>query len=248
MQMPSKHELPVSCRFPRPTTTLPVALAVLLIVWAVAAALAVQSPPRTTVPTVSESLTEAAASPAEVAYVPATASPDPAVPSVTAKAAPADILSPAAEDPPLTAPEPPLEPAVAPVPAPPAVTEPPAAAAVAPEPPPTPRREEPVGSVPDSNLYVVVAGDTVGTIAARFGLDVSGVLAANGLGAFSTIQPGQTLKLSGPPAGAAAAAPAAVAARPAPAAPVTPAARTIFVYSQKWQPQGGLGTGSIRRS
>jgi len=99
----------------------------------------------------------------------------------------------------------------------------------------------PVVSVPDSNLYVVVAGDTVGAIAARFGLNVSGVLAANGLGVHSTILPGQTLKLSGPPVAAAAVAPAAPAtpaapaapgapaARPAPASPVTSAARTIFV-------------------
>ena len=82
---------------------------------------------------------------------------------------------------------------------------------------------------------MVVAGDTVGAIAARFGLNVHEVLAANGLGVYSTILPGQTLKLSGPPIAAAAVAPAppaeAAPARPAPAkaVPAVPAGRTIDV-------------------
>jgi hypothetical protein len=76
----------------------------------------------------------------------------------------------------------------------------------------------------------VVAGDTVGSIAARFGVDVNSMLAANGLGPYSVIVPGQILKLSGPavavPKTAAAPAPApAQAPAPAPA----PAVRTIYV-------------------
>ncbi|MEQ4518724.1 LysM domain-containing protein [Pseudarthrobacter sp. B907] len=80
----------------------------------------------------------------------------------------------------------------------------------------------------ESNQYVVAPGDTVGAIAARFGLDVATVLVANGLGAFTPIMPGQTLKLSGPAIAAPAAAPAPSEA-PAAAAAVAPAARTIFV-------------------
>ena len=244
MQMAPKHELHVNRRFPRATTMMLMAFTVLLIVWAVAAFLAVQSPPRATAPTAGESLSSAVASPTEVAAVPATAPPDPDVPSDTAQSVPADIVSPAVEDPPLAAPEPPSEPAPALVPALPAVPAPPAAEAVAAEPPPAgpqdPRLEQPVSSVPYSNLYVVVAGDTAGTIAARFGLNVHDVLAANGLGVYSTILPGQTLKLSGPPVAAAAVAPAPPAkpapakpapAKPAPAkpAPAASAVRTINV-------------------
>lgn len=83
----------------------------------------------------------------------------------------------------------------------------------------------------ESNQYVVAAGDTVGAIAARFGLDVATVLAANGLGAFTPIMPGQTLKLSGPAIAAVAAGPA-LAPSEAPAAAaaaIAPAVRTIFV-------------------
>ena len=138
-------------------------------------------------------------------------SPDAAEPSPELPAA----VQPVASEPsPAAAPE---------APAPGAVSEPPAA-------PP----EAGVGV--DSNLYVVVAGDTVGVIASRFGVDVYAMLAANGLGVYSIIQPGQTLKLSGPPVAVPAAppAPALAPAAPAPAAPalpapVVPAARTIFV-------------------
>lgn len=81
---------------------------------------------------------------------------------------------------------------------------------------------------PAATTYTVVAGDTVGSIAARFGVDVNSMLAANGLGPYSVIVPGQILKLSGPavavPKTAAAPAPATVQA-PAPA----PAVRTIYV-------------------
>jgi LysM repeat protein len=44
--------------------------------------------------------------------------------------------------------------------------------------------------------YTVVAGDTVGSIAGRYGLSTASVLALNGLGWKSTIFPGQVLKLS----------------------------------------------------
>ncbi|UZX04239.1 LysM peptidoglycan-binding domain-containing protein [Arthrobacter sp. CDRTa11] len=100
--------------------------------------------------------------------------------------------------------------------------------AAAPPAPPPPGPAAPSG---DSNLYTVVPGDTVGAIAARFGVDLNGMLAANGLGTYSIILPGQTLKLSGP----AVAAPPAPASAPAPPAQVTalvpaaPAVRTIYV-------------------
>lgn len=121
-----------------------------------------------------------------------------------------------------------------------AVAAPVAAAPVEAPPPPAPEPPpaEPAG---DPNLYTVVPGDTVGAIAARFGVDLNSMLAANGLGGYSIIVPGQTLKLTGPavpmpapapaPAPAAAAsAPAYVQAAPAPAyVQAAPAVRTIYV-------------------
>ena len=104
----------------------------------------------------------------------------------------------------------------------------PAPAAAAPAPAPAPA---PAG---DSNRYTVVPGDTVGGIAARYGVDVNAMLAANGLGVYSVIVPGQTLVLSGPavaaPATAQATPPAPAAAASA-TAPVqaAPAVRTIYV-------------------
>jgi LysM repeat protein len=97
--------------------------------------------------------------------------------------------------------------------------------------------------VTDTNLYTVVPGDTVGGIAARHGVDMNAMLAANGLGGYSVIVPGQTLKLTGPavavsaPAPAQAVAPVQAAAAPAPVAapapaapaPAAPAIRTIYV-------------------
>ncbi|MDP9027842.1 MAG: LysM peptidoglycan-binding domain-containing protein [Actinomycetota bacterium] len=61
--------------------------------------------------------------------------------------------------------------------------------------------------------YTVTAGDTVSSIAGRYGLSTASVLAANGLSWKSLIFPGQVLKLAAP-----------VAAPAAPAAPATPAA------------------------
>lgn len=67
--------------------------------------------------------------------------------------------------------------------------------------------------------YSVVRGDTVATIAGRFGLSTASVLALNGLSWKSTIFPGQTLRLT--------AATPAPAAAPAPAAPAASGSYTI---------------------
>ncbi|MDP9982262.1 LysM repeat protein [Pseudarthrobacter oxydans] len=75
----------------------------------------------------------------------------------------------------------------------------------------------------------MVAGDTVGAIASRFGVNVYDMLEANGLGAYTLIHPGQTLKLSGPPVPGPALAPAPARAAPALTAPAVPVVRTIFV-------------------
>ncbi|WP_314214097.1 LysM domain-containing protein [Pseudarthrobacter equi] len=133
----------------------------------------------------------------------------------------------------------------APAPAPPAEAA--AAPATAPDPAPAPAPQPAPAPAPapaaDSNRYTVVAGDTVGAIAGRYGVDMNAMLAANGLGAYSIIVPGQVLVLTGPavnvpaaaPAAIPAAAPAPVAAAPAPApvaapvAPAAPAVRTIYV-------------------
>ncbi|MCY1673939.1 LysM domain-containing protein [Pseudarthrobacter sp. SL88] len=148
-----------------------------------------------------------------------------------AHAAPSGQVSPAA------APAPPAGAAAAPASAPGPVPAP------APEPVPAPAP----APAADSNRYTVVAGDTVGAIAGRYGVEMNAMLAANGLGSYSIIVPGQVLVLSGPavavpaaaPAASPAAAPAPVAAAPAPApvaapvagpvAPAAPAVRTIYV-------------------
>ncbi|WP_416428587.1 LysM peptidoglycan-binding domain-containing protein [Paenarthrobacter nicotinovorans] len=154
-----------------------------------------------------------------------TPSADAAPAAQAAPAAAAPAAAPAAEVP---AAAPPAEAAPAAVPA--VVAEPAPAAEAAPAPP-----------AGDPNLYTVASGDTVGSIAARFGVDVNAMLAANGLGAYSVIVPGQVLKLTGPPvapvappaavqapvAQAQAAAAPAVVAAPAPAP--APAVRTIYV-------------------
>lgn len=161
-----------------------------------------------------------------------TPSADAAPAAQAAPAAAAPAAAPAAEVP---AAAPPAEAAPAAVPA--VVAEPAPAAEAAPAPP---------GG--DPNLYTVASGDTVGSIAARFGVDVNAMLAANGLGAYSVIVPGQVLKLTGPPvapvappaavqapvaqapvAQAQAAAAPAVVAAPAPAPAPAPAVRTIYV-------------------
>lgn len=115
-----------------------------------------------------------------------------------------------------------------------AAVEPDTAPAPAPAPAPVPEpAPPPAESAPDPNLYTVVSGDTVGAIAGRFGVDAYAMLAANGLGPYSVIVPGQVLKLTGP-AVAVAPAPAApsaaiAAAAPAPAPAPAAAIRTIYV-------------------
>lgn len=84
----------------------------------------------------------------------------------------------------------------------------------------------------DPNLYTVVPGDTVGGIAARHGVDMGAMLAANGLALYSVIYPGQTLKLTGPAVAAPAVAPSPSAIPSAyapPAVQAAPAVRTIYV-------------------
>lgn len=50
-------------------------------------------------------------------------------------------------------------------------------------------------AAPSAGRYTIVAGDTVGKIAAKFGLATKTVLSANGLSASSIIYPGQTLAI-----------------------------------------------------
>ena len=73
----------------------------------------------------------------------------------------------------------------------------------------TPEGEISTAAAPST--YRVAGGDTVSSIAGRYGLSTASVLALNGLGWKSTIFPGQVLKLS---SGAVAATPAPVAAAP----------------------------------
>ena len=74
--------------------------------------------------------------------------------------------------------------------------------------------------------YTIVRGDTVSSIAGRFGLDTGEILKLNNLQANTIIYPGQKLKLSGSPA------PAAPAPAPA-AAPAAPAPGTGATYTVK---------------
>jgi LysM repeat protein len=69
-----------------------------------------------------------------------------------------------------------------------------------------------VAVVPQSTSYLVVAGDTVSSIAARFGIASQALLAANGLTLSSVIYSGRSLVVPGV---------AAIATSPAPAAPAT---------------------------
>jgi len=86
----------------------------------------------------------------------------------------------------------------------------------------TPAGELATAAAPAS--YRVAVGDTVSSIAGRYGLSTASVLALNGLGWKSTIFPGQMLKLV---SGASAATP--VAAAPAPAAPSASSGRYTIV-------------------
>lgn len=132
-----------------------------------------------------------------------------------------------------------------------------AAPAEAPAEAPAPPAEAPAPApAPPSNDYTVASGDTAGSIASNHGVNLNDMLAANGLGTWSVIYPGQVLKLTGPPvavqapasavAPAAApttwqapapraAAPAPAAAAPAPAPAPAPAVRTIYVAASGGQ-------------
>jgi len=76
-------------------------------------------------------------------------------------------------------------------------------------------------AAPVATGYTVVAGDTVGRIAARYGTTVQAIVAANGLNSRAMIRLGQTLSIPG-------VATAAASAAPAPAA--VAAARTSTAY------------------
>lgn len=232
MQMaPKPHEFPGNQRKLRALFGFLLAAVVLMTAWPTAAVEGSRAPAATA---------EMAASSAAATL--GSAAPAPLTPTAHAGApleaqpppAPGAAATDAAEKPPAAAP-----------PAPAAASSPAAApVATEPQPPPAPAPATPPDAVPagalDANRYVVVAGDTVGAIAARFGLDTLSVLAANGLGPYTPIVPGQTLRLSGPAvavAAGAAVAPEATAPGhapvpgPAPAAAVAApaAARTIFV-------------------
>ena len=66
----------------------------------------------------------------------------------------------------------------------------------------------PAAPAPVAAAYTVVAGDTVGRIAAKHGTTVAAVIAANGLDSRAFIRIGQSLSIPGASAAAAAAAPA----------------------------------------
>lgn len=86
-----------------------------------------------------------------------------------------------------------------------------AAAAPAKPAPPAPSAPSTQGS---ATVYTVVAGDTLGAIAAKHGVPLSSIFSWNGLNGSSIIYPGQKIKVSG---GSAPSAPAAPAPAPAPA-------------------------------
>lgn len=77
--------------------------------------------------------------------------------------------------------------------------------------PPAPSAPSTQGS---ATVYTVVAGDTLGAIAAKHGVPLSSIFSWNGLSGSSIIYPGQKIKVSG---GSAPSAPAAPAPAPAPA-------------------------------
>ncbi|MEV4954309.1 LysM peptidoglycan-binding domain-containing protein [Paenarthrobacter nitroguajacolicus] len=77
--------------------------------------------------------------------------------------------------------------------------------------PPAPSAPSTQGS---ATVYTVVAGDTLGAIAAKHGVPLSSIFSWNGLNGSSIIYPGQKIKVSG---GSAPSAPAAPAPAPAPA-------------------------------
>ena len=115
-----------------------------------------------------------------------------------------------------------------------------------------PTRVLPAQAAPSN--YVVAPGDTISSIAGRFGLRTTDVLAWNNLSWRSVIYPGQTLKLQSSPAPA----PATPTAAPAPAAAAADASHvvvagdTVFAIAKKYGTTtqtlfalNGLGPSSI---
>ncbi|TQL48161.1 LysM repeat protein [Homoserinimonas aerilata] len=80
----------------------------------------------------------------------------------------------------------------------------------------TPVAATPTTAAPSSGRYTIERGDTIGGIAARFGVSATSVLSANGLGWSSIIYPGQTLAIPGQSAPASLAPTAPPASTPAP--------------------------------
>lgn len=110
---------------------------------------------------------------------------------------------------------------------------------------PAPAAPAPAAGAP---THTVQSGDTLGSIAANYGVSLDAVFAANGLGWDSIIYPGQVISLSG--SAAAAPAPAAAPAAPAPAAPapvetstmgITTASSNIEVASYSGAPAASSG-------
>ena len=89
----------------------------------------------------------------------------------------------------------------------------------------------PLPVAPEIARHVVVEGDTIGGIAARYGLDVASVLSANGLGPSSLIFPGESivLPLADPSVVPPAPVPQPEAAAPAPTSPSDPASAETHV-------------------
>lgn len=86
----------------------------------------------------------------------------------------------------------------------------------------TPSQPAPAPAAPsapsNATVYTVVAGDTLGAIAAKHGVPLSSIFSWNGLNGSSIIYPGQKIKVSGGSAPSAPTAPAAPAPAPAPVA------------------------------
>ncbi|GAA2465418.1 LysM peptidoglycan-binding domain-containing protein [Agromyces soli] len=92
----------------------------------------------------------------------------------------------------------------------------------------TPRASEPA---PEIARHTVVAGDTMGGIAERYGVDLAQLLSANGLGRESLIFPGQQVVL---PLAGAASAPSAPAEQSPPATAEPPAQVTVAEGDTAW--------------
>jgi peptidoglycan DL-endopeptidase CwlO len=93
------------------------------------------------------------------------------------------------------------------------------------------------------NVHTVVSGDTIGAIAAAYGVSLNSVLSANGLGLSSVIYPGDQIQIPG--AGyTAAPAPAPAAAPVQPAAATAPANTGMNMSYASATPVASTGTGT----